>query len=180
MPQIIEGSLTFDFPTKFKVQKLDDSAFYRRHFQSFASGQKAVDIVAFDTANPELWLTANPELWLIEAKDYRQHPRTKTLDLAEEIAQKVSASLACLCAMRANANVETEKNFALQALKKITLRVILHLEERHITTKARLAKSPNSITADVQMKLKQRLRVIDPHPKILSISRANTLPWTVK
>jgi hypothetical protein len=95
MPRVVEGSVTFDFPNGFVVQKLDDTTFYKKHFQSFAQGSKAVDFLAFDPKKSELWF--------LEVKDYRAHRRIKTIDLFDEIAQKVLSSLACLLAMRANA-----------------------------------------------------------------------------
>jgi hypothetical protein len=168
MPEIAEGSLTFDFPKSFTVQKLDDTAFYRRHFQSFAGGAKSVDILAFDSTKPELWL--------IEAKDYRQHSRSKTIDLSDEIAEKVLASLVCLCAMRANASGE-ERTFASLALTKPKLRVILHLEEN---PQQGVAKKTRPKIVDVELKLKQRLRVIDPHSRVSSLQRLDKVPWTVK
>ena len=164
MPQIIEGSIRFDFPTGFTVQKLDATTFYKKHFQSFAGGAKAVDILAFDSSNSELWL--------IEVKDYRAHRRLKTIDLFDEIAQKVFSSLACLLAMRANA-VGEEQIFAVEALKQIRLRVVLHLEQPSKPSKF----FPQVIDPKaVPDKLKQRLRAIDPQAKVSGIAVAR-VPW---
>jgi hypothetical protein len=57
MPRVVEGSVTFDFPNGFVVQKLDDTTFYKKHFQSFAQGSKAVDFLAFDPKKSELWFS---------------------------------------------------------------------------------------------------------------------------
>jgi hypothetical protein len=164
MPKIIEGTVNFDFPEGFVLQKLDMTTFYKKHFQSFAGGVKAVDILAFDSSNPELWM--------IEVKDYRVHPRTKPIDLFDEIAAKVFSSLACLLAMRANAS-DNEQLFADQALKQTRLRVVLHLEQ--ISNPTRL--KPVVIDPKVaRMKMKQRLRAIDPQAKVSSIAVAR-VPW---
>ena len=61
--QLVEGNLAFSFPAGWDAIKYDDSAHYRRHFQSFAGGSKAVDFVAFGGTSDELWL--------IQVKDYR-------------------------------------------------------------------------------------------------------------
>lgn len=70
-------------------------------------------------------------LWLIEVKDYRQHQRTKTLDFAQEIAQKVCDTLAELAAAQCNANDQKEQTFAQDALSRKKMRVVLHLEQPH-------------------------------------------------
>ena len=103
MPEIIEGRLTFSFPVDWRVSKFDKWIFYRNQFQQVCRGVKAVDILAVE---------AKACLWTIEVKDYRQHRRTKTIDLAVEIAEKVRDSLAALVAVHANANDSDEKAMA--------------------------------------------------------------------
>ena len=84
MTEIEEGDLKFTFPDHCEAHKYDEWAFYRNQFQSVAGGSKAVDIVCVsgDTA------------WLIEIKDYRRHPRTKVIDIDDELARKVRDTLA--------------------------------------------------------------------------------------
>jgi hypothetical protein len=164
VPQIVEGAITFDFPVSFEVQKLDVTTFYKKHFQSFAGGAKAVDIIAFDSSRPELWL--------IEVKDYRAHRRIKTMDLFDEIATKVFSSLTCLLAMRANA-IGEEQAFAVQALKQFRLKVVLHLEQPSKPSKFFPQVIDPKAAPD---KLKQRLRAIDPQAKVSSIALAR-VPW---
>ena len=71
MTEIREGDLTFSFPDQCEAGKYDDWAFYRNQFQSAAGGSKAVDVLCL----------ADGVAWLVEIKDYRQHPRTKLIDL---------------------------------------------------------------------------------------------------
>ncbi len=124
-----------------------------------------MDILAFDSSSTELWL--------IEVKDYRAHRRIKTIDLFDEIALKVFSSLTCLLAMRANA-VGEEQVFAVQALKQVRLRVVLHLEQPSKPSKF----FPQVIDAKAAPdKLKQRVRAIDPRAKVSSIAVAR-VPWT--
>ena len=79
MTVIAEGTLQLDFPNGCRVGKYDDWSFYRNQFQSIANGSRAVDIVCVE----------RNVSWLIEIKDYRRHPRTKAIDIADEVAVKV-------------------------------------------------------------------------------------------
>ncbi len=190
MPRVSEGSITFNFPPRFVVQKLDDTTFYKKHFQSLVqgpseeniqtclknshcnvaqfalSGTKSVDFLAVDSQESELWL--------IEVKDYRAHGRKKRIDLFDEMAQKVLSSLACLMAMRANAVIPDEKNFAVLALKQIRLKVVLHLEQ---------PVKPNKLfprvvdPANIRTKLRQKVRSIDSKAEFSSIAFSRNVPW---
>ena len=166
MPRVVEGSITFDFPTGFVVQKLDDTTFYKKHFQSFAQGSKAVDFLAFDPKESELWL--------IEVKDYRAHERIKTITVYDEIAQKVFSSLACLLAMRANAVIQGEQNFAELATKQIRLKIVLHLEqpEKPSTLFPRVVDPAN-----IRTKLRQKVRAVDNKAEFSSIAFSRNVPW---
>jgi hypothetical protein len=167
MPEIIEGRLTFSFPIDWQASKFDEWSFYRNQFQQVCGGAKAVDILAVE---PRVCL------WKIEVKDYRQHRRTKTLDLAVEIAEKVRDSLAALVAAHANANDSDEKAMAVTALRCPRLRVVLHLEQpaKHSTLFPR-AIDP----ANVRQRLKQLIKAIDPHPLVIETGRMNGVAWTV-
>ncbi|MFQ3680614.1 MAG: hypothetical protein SNJ60_08940 [Pseudanabaenaceae cyanobacterium] len=130
------------------------------------AGIKGVDLIAIH----------EKEVWLIEVKDYREHPRTKTLDLAEEVARKVFDTLAALLPAKIHANEPAEKEFAKHVIQGQSLRVILHLEQPRQHSKLR----PRAIDpADVQQKLRQTLKPIDPHPKVRECGRMEGLPWQV-
>ena len=88
-------------------------------------GIKAVDLLAIESQ----------VIWLIEAKDYRQHPRTKTIDLADEVVQKVLYTLAAMLPAKINASNTSESYFATEVLKGQQLRVVLHLEQPVKTSK---------------------------------------------
>lgn len=167
MPRLVEGSVTFDFPDGFVVQKLDDTTFYKKHFQSLVQGLKAVDFIAFDPKKSELWL--------IEVKDYRAHRRTKKIDLVDEVTQKVLSSLACLLAMRANAAVAEEQNFAALATKQVRLKVALHLEQPDKDSKL----FPQVVDpANIRIKLRQKVRAVDSKAEFSSIAFCRNVPWT--
>lgn len=167
MATITEDGLEFLFPNDWHVSKYDDWSFYRNQFQSSCGGAKAVDIVA---------KSPDRSIWLIEIKDYRRHPRTKAIELPEEVACKVRDTLAGLVAARCNANDADERSRARHVLDGQRIRVILHLEQP-----ARHSKLfPRAIDpADVQQKLKQLVRAFDPHPKV--VDRGDeTIGWQVR
>jgi hypothetical protein len=134
-------SLIFNFPDLWKVCKYDEWAFYRNQFSKMSPGIKAVDLLAIESQ----------VIWLIEAKDYRQHPRTKTIDLADEVVQKVLYTLAAMLPAKINASNTSESYFATEVLKGQQLRVVLHLEQPVKTSKL----FPRAIDpSKVQLKLR--------------------------
>ena len=167
MPTISEGKLLFTFPETWTASKLDEWSFYRNQFQSVCGGTKAIDILAID----------HRCCWQIEIKDYRQHPRTKAIDLAEEIAEKVRDCLAMLVAAAFNANDQLEKTMARDAVCCTRLRVVLHLEQPMKHSKL----FPRAIDpAKVQLRLRQLLKAIDPHPLVLDKSSRGAVGWIVR
>ena len=169
MSVITEGTLTFSFPTGCQASKYDDWSFYRNQFQPVASGSKAVDILCVE----------GDISWLIEIKDYRQYPRTKVIDIADELAIKVRDTLAGLASAAKKANEAHERRLARQALANCRWRIVLHLEQSATARRLR----PKAIdTATLLLKLRtKKLKAIDAHPIICD---RNTLirhiPWTVR
>ena len=170
MTEIRVGDLTLSFPDQCETDKYkyDDWSFYRNQFQSVAGGSKAVDILCL----------ADDVAWLVEIKDYRQHPRTKLIDLCDEVAQKVRDTLSGLAAASANANDPDEKTLARRALVMRRWRVALHLEQPNVTSRLRpWAVDP----ANMKLKLRQVLRAIDAHPAVVDRQRLHPdMPWTVQ
>ena len=181
MPTITEGRLIFDFPDGWRAQKFDDWSFYRNQFikcgdarttcskckNPVAAGSKAIDVLAIDM---------NSCCWSIEIKDYRLHQRVKVIDLADEVALKVRDSLAVLVASRVNANDSDEKAMANAALQCSRLRVVLHLEQPAKHSKL----FPRAIDpTNVQQRLKQLIKAIDPHPRVVDMGGMNGLAWSV-
>ncbi len=167
MTTITVEQLQFTFPNDWRASKFDDWSFYRNQFQSVCGGARAVDIVA---------INQNTCFWIIEAKDYRQHLRTKVEELGDEIASKVRDSLAGLVAAGANANDADEKGLARAALRCPRLRVVLHLEQPTAHSKL----FPRVIDpAKIQQRLKQLIKAIDPHPMVVERSRMGGASWTV-
>lgn len=168
MPTITEGDLQFDFPDDWLATKFDEWSFYVNQFQSVCGGAKAVDVIAVDP---------NACLWKIEAKDYRRHRRTKTIDIAEEIAVKSRDSLAAIMAAQANANDTDEKQMARKAVRCPRIRIVLHLEQPLKHSKL----FPRAIDpANVKQRLKQLIKAIDPHPLVLEMGRMQGVAWSVQ
>ncbi len=169
-----EGVLRFEFPDNWAVCKLDETRFFRKRFQSFAKepggkGSKAVDFVAYDPSEVELWL--------VEVRDYRVEPRRKSTDLLLEIAQKVRDSLACIHAMASLAGGDNN-GFAKRALRKHHLRVVLHIEQ---PAKPSRLKPPVSEAAGLKQRLKHTMRAVDPHALAGGMSILNPkTPWSVQ
>lgn len=167
MPDITVGQLRFTFPDTWDASQFDGWSFYINQFQKVCGGTKAIDILALNS----------PCCWLIEIKDYRQHPRTKSIDLAEEIATKVRDSLAALVADSMYANDDIEKSLAMAAVRCTRLRVVLHLEQPAKHSKL----FPRAIDpANVRLRLRQLLKAIDPHPLVLEKNRMGGVKWTVR
>ena len=115
--------------------------------------------------------------WLIEVKDYRQHERTKTLDLADEVALKVRDTLAGLLSAKWNANDAAEREYASRLTGSSRVRVFCHLEQPAKTSRLR----PRAIEPDkVRQKLKTLIKAIDPHPLVIDHTETEgRVSWTV-
>jgi hypothetical protein len=162
---ITEGKIICEFDDNWSISKYDNWAFYRNQFQSSCCSNKAVDIVAYDKDARTLWL--------IELKDYRMIARTKEISLWDEVAIKVRDTLAGIIAASCNA-VNEERSTANHLLRATTLRVVLHLEQPR--TSSKLFPRPYNPT-NVQQKLRQIVRSIDPHPSVVEIGRTEPLGW---
>lgn len=169
-----EGRLTFEFPDDWQICRPQETSFYRRHFQSFCGGCAEMDLVSYD---PNQLI-----LWLIEIKDYSVFPRTKLADLADEVAEKTRDILAMLLVAGVRDNAVSHPwrlqvgEFWSRARGLTNIRVVLHCE---------LPASPSKLfpgvkdAANLQTKLRQKLRVADPHALFTNSAIAHALPWTV-
>ncbi len=170
MPSIPEGLFTYDFPATWSAEKYDMDSYYRVHFQSFAGGQKAVDVLAFGGGN---------ELWLIEQKDYRAGSQIKAAELFDAIASKMLATMACLVAARSNAAPGTRSQIvASGALLKPKVRCVLHIEQPSTHSKL----FPQVVDPKtVRDKLRSALKAVDRRAHAGSQDQLNslTLGWTI-
>ena len=167
MPVLVVDGLTFTFPNGWKVSKYDNWSFYRNRFSRFLTAIKAVDLLA---------ISPNRTVFFIEVKDYRFYRRLKTIKLADEIVKKVVDSLAAMLPSKINGDDPAETAFSADVLNATGLCVVLHLEQPAKNSKL----FPRAIDpADIQMKLRQQLKPIDAHPKVVEMTRMATLPWTV-
>lgn len=167
MPAITEGELTFAFADGWLAEKYDEWSHYRNQFNSVCGGTKAIDMLAIEPQGC---------CWLLEVKDYRRHRRTKTINLAEEVARKVRDTLAGLVSAQFHANDAGEMAAARRALRSKGIRVVLHLEQP--TKPSRLF--PRAIDpADIRQRLRQLIKAIDPHPLVVETTRMGRIPWEV-
>lgn len=172
VPVDVDG-LQFNFPAGWQTAKCDDWTFYRKHFIRLKDGLKSIDLLAL---SPKMTGDeTTPTLWLIEVKDYRRHQRTRPISLDEEMASKVTGTLALLFPAHLNARKPEEQQMAEKALKAKRIRVVLHIEQPRVA----LAFAPKPINlANVTTALRQRLKAVDPHPKVVD-SSSTRVPWTV-
>jgi hypothetical protein len=169
MIRLADRQLEHTFAAGWTASKYDAWPFYRDHFERACTGSKAVDFIALDPGGSTLWL--------IELKDYRLHPRTKEIPLPDEIAVKVRDSLAGLFAAAKHHADHAHAAEAQSSLRASRIRVVLHLEQPRQTSKL----FPRVyVLADVQQRLKQLVRVIDPHPVVTEIGATSPLPWSFR
>lgn len=163
---MVDG-ITFIFPDQWEVFKYDEWSFYRNRFQSMAEGQKAVDIVAVEKNKNELWL--------IEVKDYRQHRRTKAVDLPLETALKVRDSLAGIFTAAKRSDDSTEKCQAENCLSVNNIKVALQLEQPVKNSKL----FPRAIDiSNISLKLKSLVKAVDYHPLVIDSNKnQNKAGW---
>lgn len=112
---------------------------------------------------------------MVELKDYRHHRRTKdsNLSLGEEITFKARDTLAGLFAAKVY-DAHPEQVYSARALGAVKLRVVLRLEQPHTHSKL----FPRDYDrADIQQKLKQTLKPIDAHPKVIELIDMVAMPW---
>ena len=166
MTEITEGALTFSFPNGCEVSKYDDWTFYQKRFQSVAGRSKAADFLCL----------ADGVAWLIEVKDYRQHPRTKPSDLGDEVSAKIRDTLSGLATAYANAD-GAEKDFARRMIETGAWKVVLHLEQPDEGMRLR----PRAMNlADVRLKLRQKLKAVDPNSVVMDTGTQANVPWHVQ
>jgi len=160
MPDVslVEGRLSFEFKEVDFAEKYDDWEHYRNQYNSACGSSKGVDFVVLKDG----------EIWLIEIKDFRQHRRTKAIDLADEIALKVRDTMAGLVSAKFLARNCGEASASNAALSCKKLRVAFHLEQPSRPSRLfRVSVDP----ANLQIKLRQRLRFADPHPQVFDRRR---------
>ena len=163
-----EGRLVFEFDDAALCRKFDDMAFYRRQFVNFAGGSKAVDFVCLREATA----------WLIEVKGYRHNRRQKNMALVEEVSAKVRDSMVCCVAGFRNGNDPKERQIFGKVIQADRFRVVLHLEQNDHGNRD---FPPNVNRANCLQKLKQVLRALNAHPRVVDQTMLLPgMPWTVR
>ena len=163
MPALDIDGLIFTFPERWQASKYDEWSFYRNQFSKMRDGIKAVDALAIDEHNIG---------FMIEVKDYRHPDTEKPSELPAAIADKVLHTLSAMLPAKLHAVNLAEKNLAANLLRCKALRVIAHIE---LPGRHRGVVDP----ADLRQKLRQLLRVVDPHVKVVSTANMQGLAWTV-
>ena len=166
MPPIDVDGFAFTIAGGHAASKYDDWVFYRKHVRRITHA-KAVDlvVVCHDASTA----------FFVEVKDYRLYPRRKPGELADEVAEKMLHTLGGMLAARTRAAIDIETKTAELVCRSAKLRAVLHLEQP-----PRPKSMPaTTISATLQLKLRQLLRAIDPHAVVVSQADSGNLPWSV-
>ncbi len=171
MTRLQEKKFTYEFAPGWEALKWDDTEFHRKRFSCSMGSSKGVDLIAFDKDDKV------DTLWLIECKDFRPADDDQTIiDRCYEIPQKFKDSLAALVCARNDPHAPT-KAFSRKALKKTQIRCALHWEFSFGNKKLFAIQSQ---VPNVQIKLKQQLKVADPRFLIGDQHQlSRVLPFTI-
>jgi hypothetical protein len=102
-------------------------------------------------------------------------PRTKTMDVVDEVATKVRDSLAGIFAASKWHSHHAHQEEAREHLGAERLRVVLHLEQ----PKAHSKMFPRKYDLSrLQQKLKSLVKVVDAHPLVVELG-STALPWAI-
>lgn len=164
MPVVLDiDGLNFTFPVSWDAGKYDDWSFYRNQFSQQRNDIKAVDAIAVSPAKC---------VYFIEVKDYRRPGTPNPSELAHVIAKKVHDTLAAMLPAKLNATDTDEKRLAGKVIKCVSLCVVAHIELPS-------GGMPLVDLGDLKQKLKQLLKAVDSHPKIVSMQNMRDLQWKV-
>lgn len=170
MTTLVDGRIQHAFPASWTASKYDDWPYVRDHVvNAFVGKNKCVDFVAFDPATQTFWL--------VEAKDFRHHEREKDLPLAEELALKVRGSVIGLVGAARHHAPHAHQAMAQTFLDAARVRVVFHLEQ---PAKPSTMLPRSYALAGLLQKLKQMVRIIDPHPMVVESSSKVQPPWTIQ
>ena len=170
-----EGSLCFEFPDDWQIEKYDAWTFVKNDkdgqhlgFNGIKErGIRSVDFCAID---------AESNLWFVEVKDYRKSTKEYEDGFFTLICDKFLYSMSGLFAARYTA-VKKEKEFAEKCASTKKLKFVLHLE---------LPEPKNKWDAaiidvkDIQEKMEQKFTRIAPNPFLVSMKYPQNLPWSVR
>jgi len=166
MISCIVDTLTFEFEDSWTVSKYDDWSFYRNRFSRIKNGISAVDIVA---------VSPGRGAWLIEAKDYRKSRQVKSDELINALVEKVLDTLAAMIPAKINGDVDRETFVATKVSSATALRIVFHIEQQANESRIR----PRMVIPNLQEKLRQKLKWIDPHLLVVEMDNMRGLPWRV-
>ena len=161
-----ESNVEWAFDDDCRVAQYDTSSWYRRHFNACANSA-AVDFVAVHQNTT----------WLIEIKNFTlSRPEPEKGPLWEIVTRKVRDTLAGLLAGAAHTGNDDERALFREAIHASRLRVVFHCE-RPAHQRRLFDSLPDA--ADLQAKLRQTLRPVDAHVRVIDCEHPLIgAPWT--
>lgn len=173
MQNITVDSRTFCFDDSWLIMKYDETPFYKNHLKNekgWKKSMKGVDLIAFDPTYKNLFL--------IESKDYRKHRRKKKISPEEEFFGKVidtfTGILPTFLCSNGNTAGENILHQSVANAKKIRLVYQFEQPKKHSKLFPRVFD-----TADMQIKLRQELRIFDPHLLVIDSTTQSKVAWNV-
>lgn len=174
------NSRTFEFPDEWLVMKYDDTPYYKKKFQGKTQGTSGlkptmtgVDLIATNPLGNEC------VMYLIESKDYRFHRRTKKKTPVAEFVEKVLDTLTGIIptVLCSDSFINGENILREQLRVAQKLRLVYHFEQpaNHSKLFPR-AYDP----ADIQSKIRDELRIIDPLALVIDEKNQKKVPWNVE
>ena len=170
-----EGSLCFEFPAGWLIEKYDAWTFVKNDkdgqhlgFNGIKErGIRSVDFCAIDTES---------SLWLVEVKDYRKSTKEYEDGFFTTISDKFLCSMSGLFAARYAAS-GSEKEFAEKCTSTTAIKFVLHLEIPEPLNKWDMAIID---IKDIQDKMEQKFSRVAPNPLLASMKYKQSLPWSVR
>ena len=173
MQNITVDSRTFCFGDSWLIMKYDETPFYKNHLKNekgWKKSMKGVDLIAFDATYKNLFL--------IESKDYRVHRRKKKLSPEKEFFEKVIDTFTGILPtfLCSNGNTAGENILHKSVANAKKIRLIYQFEQpaKH----SKLFPKAYDI-ADMQCKLRQELRIFDPHVQVIDSTTQFKVDWKV-
>lgn len=161
-----ESNVELTFEDGCRVVQYDASSWYRKHFNACADSAAVDFVVVRDGVS-----------WLIEIKDFTATaPHREKGPLWLIVTVKVRDTLAGLVAGGFKAGNADERRLFEAAVRAASLRVVFHCE-RPTHVRRLFASLPDA--ADLQDKLRQTLRAVDAHVRVIDCAHPlQGAPWT--
>lgn len=148
-----ESNMVFQFPEGFKVVKLDDSSFYKKHYVSLTTS-KSIDFLIFHENTYFLIEVKNFKLSLKNKETKNRFLINTSESLSLEMALKVRDSLACILGASRTQHEEEISEYKNILKHNQKLKVILFIIPPNFYNERELNDIKMALSDDLKKKLK--------------------------